>query len=322
MYLQDSKLFKLYNQIKQINKLKHLLIDDVNTSYIHDHHFTKGLTHIHKCILQTKKYPFINEYIEQYLTLNPKEINVKSDAIEYTALIFASANSLKYCTDETVEILLKHKPNIDVQDKFGRTTLMHAVQNTKLYSSEGTVKILLKYGANVNVQCDNGHTALMYDTMFLKKNIKILLEYGSDVNIQNKFGKTALMYACQYLKKENLNETVKILLKCGTNINCQDNNGYTAIMYAIKYLNAEKTIKLLVKNKANIQHKTKINENAVTFAFKNLKHTAKIIEIINPNRKIFIEGTTRLTKYLPLKLIDFNVVYITIRNYIDIINFL
>lgn len=140
-YPKNSLIYNLFEQIKSTEELKYLLISKKSDlSYSKQRLFyiqqcetqcnSKGLTHLHKCIMRTNAYPFLNEYIDEFLKLCSNGIETKNDK-GCTALMLASLFSNSRSSIKTVKILLKHKANINSQDNFGCTTLMNCILNSK-----------------------------------------------------------------------------------------------------------------------------------------------------------------------------------------------
>ena len=216
-------------EIFKIKELNYLFINDTKTEYeCSSVKKSKKFTHLHKCVMKTREYPILNEYINLYIKQNPNEIDKKNEE-GWTALMLASRNSKINSSEETVKILLEHGANVNIQNNFGVTALMFASRYSKNNSSKETVKILLEHGANVNFQEDNGVTALMFASEHSKNNsskntVKILLEHGANVNLQNNRGWTALMFASRYSKTTSSEKTVRMLLENGadTNVKLKD----------------------------------------------------------------------------------------------------
>ena len=213
-------------QINSIEELQHLFFDDPKTSY-ECSQYTRStkFTHLHKCVMKTSKYPFLNQYIDIYLSLNPQVIDEQNKE-GWTALMLSARNSKTDSSEETVKIILEHGAKVNIQEKNGSTALMMAVISSRTNSSEETVKLLLEHGAKVNIQEKNGCTALMRAVISSRtdsseETVKLLLEHGAKVNIQEKNGCTALMMAARYSRTLSSEETVKMILEHGANVNIQ-----------------------------------------------------------------------------------------------------
>ena len=226
-YRKGTKIYDLCKKICDNEKLKYLMFSDQHLEYKCNNYTSKGFTHLHKCVVRTREYPFLNEYISEYLKCNPNKINIKNK-LGFTPLILASLNSRSNSSEKTVKILLKYNADINAQDKNGKTALMHCCVYTTLFSTEETVKILLEHNANVNLKSIYGFTAIVYAVKNVKvtstiKTISMLLEHNADVNIGDNDGRTALIHTVRYLRQET-EEIVKMLLNHNADVNIQDRN--------------------------------------------------------------------------------------------------
>ena len=80
-------------------------------------------------MLRTFHYPFLNNYIIEYLNLYPDKIDIKNEMGD-TALMLAVSNCKMKNTIETVKILLKYNPNVNIQNLHGHTALIIAINST------------------------------------------------------------------------------------------------------------------------------------------------------------------------------------------------
>ena len=116
---------------------------------------------------------------------------------------------------------------VDIPDATGRTPLMYAIEQEK----EDSVQVLLKQKANVNAQDRNGMTPLMYAAA--KGNTAILDQLLHQKSLQPNYtdalGRTALFYSIYAPSTES----AKLLLT-DNNINAADQHGNTPLLYAIK----------------------------------------------------------------------------------------
>jgi ankyrin repeat protein len=96
--------------------------------------------------------------------------------------------------DPSVEIttlLLNHGASADALNKNWQTPLMAAA----CFGDEKLVKLLIDHKANVNIGNRFGMTALMYARSFAK--VRMLIAAGASVNDKNITGETALYYSTQ-----------------------------------------------------------------------------------------------------------------------------
>lgn len=316
-YEKGTKIYNLYEQIKIIPTNEHLVLNESGLYSIN-----KEL-HLFKSVITTAECSLLNEYIDEYLIMYPNLINCRT-VRNMTPLIMATANSNTESTNETIEILLRRGANVHLQDEKGCSPLMIAASKCE----KETVNLLLKYGSNVNMKDISGKTSLFYAIIALDcdkniETIKILLDHGADVNIMDNNGFTALMFVEYGL---NSFQTIKLLLDCGYNVNLQDKEGYTAFMHAIEVtsINSD-VINLFMKYGANINLKNKYGENVITKAFKIAKtvNGKSSLDIILPNRKLFIEKVcvnkrkiaVNRSLFWKFGLCDFKIISAIIRSY-------
>ena len=170
----------------------------------------------------------------------------------YSALMYAaSKNHL-----DTVQILLagSRKPNVHLQNKFGKTALWFAVENENLEM----VKVLFAGGSKINSPDNAGNSVLTATIEHAQYDIlDFLVAKGADVNLANYAGVTPLMSAVDRASANTpagLAYITKFLtFKPKLDFEQIKNNGcgYSALHAAarIGFINV---IKLLLDNGANI----------------------------------------------------------------------
>ena len=261
-------------QIRSIEELQHLFFDDPEREYYCSPNIRSSkFPHIHKCVMKTSKYPFLNQYIDIYLSLNPQVIDEQNEK-GWTALMLSARNSRTDSSEKTVKLLLEHGAKVNIQKNDGWTALMLSAGNSRTHSSEETVKLLLEHGAKVNIQDKNGTTALMISAIYSRtdsseETVKLLLEHGTDVDIQNKKGLTALMLAARNSKTDSSEKTVKLLLDHGANIDIQEEGGQTALMMTVRHprtYSTKETVKLLLEHGANVEIQEQDGLTALMYA--------------------------------------------------------
>ena len=315
-YKENTKIYNLYEQIKQIDKLKHLL-------------GRPKVTRISECALKTRKYPFLNDYIDEYFKLYPNKINFK-DGGGNTILMVVSCYPRR-STCKTIKILLDHGADINAESDYGNIALLLASGNTKNNSTYHTVKLLLNRGANINLRNRYGETALMYAVKCLrttstKKTVKLLLDHGADINIQDMHGDTALMYA---IDRSPLNkEIISLLLKYKPDVNIVNKSGSNALLILLQWSTSKTVIRQLINHGIDTEAYFFLwKENAITKIFSDKKYIS-VIDIILPYRKIFIEKTNKYKnvireyEFWRVKSCDFKIIFTFIHNYKGIINFM
>ena len=216
-YKINTKIYDLFELIKNENELEHLLIDDSDSLYeCNIEYYSSGFTHLHKCVIMTKKFTFLNEYIDEYLNLYPEEIDVKNN-LGFTALMLSVVNSNNNSSNKTVKILLKHGANINVKDNCGCTPLINSVCSSKDYITDKTIEILLNNNADINIQDNYGNTAIMHitdcDTFYRSIEIaKILMKYNPNIDLKNKRGNNVVERIFLYSALINNKSIINILL--------------------------------------------------------------------------------------------------------------
>lgn len=301
-YNKDTRIYELYEQIRNEEYLKKIFMK--KNKY--------ESSHLNKCVTNTKKYPFLNEYIEEYLKLYPEKINVLNDVKNYP-LNLASSLSRDHSTLKTIEILLKHGANTEVKDYHGRTPLFNAVWDPNDRSTKETIEILLKCNANPNAVDELGNTMLsysiFYDDISSIKTSKILLKYNADVNIALGHGLTLLMITLSgFNKNGGIEKNIKLLLKYGADINAKDIRGYTAITYAIRnriLYDNEIIFNTLLKHGADIDIQNIYGGNALTLAIVARSRRKNVIDIILPKRKMYIEKILKNEEIIMKKHINY-----------------
>ena len=268
---------KYIEKINSIEDLKYFLIEKTNDGFL-------DYPHLYKCVFKTREYPFLNEYIEEYLKVNPDVINWLIKDGNWSALMSASRNSMTFSTNETVKILLKYGADVNLQEEKGWTSLMLASRNSNSESSEKTVKILLEHDADVNLQNNDGQTALIMascnsNSESTEGTVKMLLEHNADVNLQNNDGQTALILASYNSNSKSSEKTVKMLLENNADVNLQNINGHTALMLAVKNSKTTSsigTVRILLENKSDMYIQTKAGHNAFIIAAILSKETSSV----------------------------------------------
>lgn len=134
---------------------------------------------------------------------------------------------------------------------------------------------------------------------------------------------TALMYILY--GREKYDNCIEMLLNHGANVNIQNNDGETAIMYGIDlpFSFLENPLKMLLKHNANINIKNNEGNTVIDNAFKyaEMKYGKSIIDILLPNRKIFISKVNCNYSH-KIGLCDFKIGYKSITLFRHIIMFM
>ena len=191
-YVTNSKIYHLYEQIKTIDQLKNLLI---KKEYINRDN--KLRTYVHSCTMLTKSYPFLIDYIREYLNLYPDRINFKNDN-SYTALMVASSHLNTCTTNETIKVLLEFNPDVNAINKLDQPALNLAIMN---HCSEETVEIFLNHKAYSYIR-----SSLMCAILNNSSNniIKMLMDCNPDITAKNCHGDSIVSFTLFYAHEDKI----------------------------------------------------------------------------------------------------------------------
>lgn len=121
---------------------------------------------------------------------------------------------------------------------------MIAAMNTNSLSTERTLEILIKHGADINLQNKEGLTALMYAVKFSYSSTEMLLKNHASVNIQDIEGNTALHHLLFFINPQE--SIVEILINNGANVHIQNIRGETPLSYSLQKFNLKMLSKRVV----------------------------------------------------------------------------
>lgn len=154
------------------------------------------------------------------------------------------SNLLKAVSENDIQLvraILNSKPDLEIEDKNGRTALMIAAYN---HDNE-IAELLIAAGADVNAQDNMQNSPFLYAGA--EGNLAILkmgLRNGANFNLYNRYGGTALIPAAE---KGHL-EVVKILTKVPDYpIDHINKLGWTALLEAIILSEKSETQTAIVK---------------------------------------------------------------------------
>ncbi|MBT4856528.1 ankyrin repeat domain-containing protein [bacterium] len=201
-------------------------------------------------------------------------------------------NSLIYAITKSKPIrdILTRKPNVNLQDKWGKTALMYAADR---YQLKDIIK-LLNAGAYLDITDNEGRTALMHAFQKGVDNVTIALIGGrANLNLQDNEGRTALMLGIISLPGKKISPAVKKLIRTGANLDLKDNEGNTALMLATERRQSEVVDELLGAG-ANANRRNKDNERAWDIANKLRLHD--IATSLSPYTSVSFAGGLRSFK--------------------------
>ena len=126
---------------------------------------------------------------------------------------------------ESIECLVRHKAQMDIQDDYGYTALCRAAECEQTES----IECLARHKAQMDIQNDNCfHTALHIAAEYgHTENIECLVRHKAQMDIQNEDGWTALHYAamCGFTK------IVECLVRHKAQMDIQSEDGWTALHF-------------------------------------------------------------------------------------------
>lgn len=243
-------------RIKELeNFIKQMFGDD----FLYDNNNEVDLM---KCACLTSDYDFFEEYIDLYLDLYPEKVNYRSESSRTVIMEAVYSSSF---SENTFEIFLKHKANLNLQDDEGETMLHYTIFRLR---GEYFITKLLQNHANVNLQNQTGQTALMYAvSQDHFDNVKSLIEHGANLDLQDENKNVALFYVF-FMSHGMIDEDIlNLLLENGSNVNLANNQGKTVIMLALKQKSIY-CVHKLIQYGANLNQEDNKGRNAIIYAFK------------------------------------------------------
>ena len=311
-YPENSKIYYLYEKIRQNDFLKKHIIDEIPFFDRCTYQSIKGLTFL---LFNTSRNPFLNDYLDEYLKLFPEKID--EEDMEGNTLLIKSAINNSYIPIKTIEIILNHKPNMNLVNAENKSALIYAVKNPKL------VKMLLKHGSEPK--------NILFYASKNPKVVQILLDHGSNPNVIDKNGNIVLLSFIHQLGSIKnffvISQSITLLLKYGVNINHKNNNGHDALYLCCNLygpnISMDIMIKELIKYGAKIDCYDYVDEKGISNTLVDMIIERKNYHIFNtilPNRKSFICKIKN--RYFDYPFIDFKIAQININSFYSIIQFL
>jgi uncharacterized protein len=178
-----------------------------------------------------------------------------------TALMWAATEGYL----DIVNLLLKHKADVNVKNAANYTALMYAVES----NYRNVVSVLLDQVDRSSVHDRNhyGETVLM--TMARNGEtdlVQQLVSLGAEVNATNKIGDTALYLAVD----SGHTYTAKALIALGGVVNTENLGGWTPLMMASARGDLE-TMAILLENSADFRPKNRWGATALSEARKSFR---------------------------------------------------
>lgn len=175
-----------------------------------------------------------------------------------------------------IELIEKHKEDINVQDKHMCTPLFWAI----MFDKPDVVQALINKGADICLKDEDGKTPFMKacsmrlsDKPCSKQILEKILEKGKLIgrlpnvmNSRDKDGNTALLNS---ITSHVHNDVTEWLIDIGADLNVKDEFGNTALLRAITLKNIE-TAKRLVSKGAELYHKDELGYTALTKAIAHI----------------------------------------------------
>ncbi|PSN40934.1 hypothetical protein C0J52_16263 [Blattella germanica] len=177
-------------------------------------------------------------------------------------------NVIKEGNEEIAIKLLKHIPNPNAKDEYGRTPMHYAAEKNLMK----VVECLLELKCDIDCTSKYGETPLLKAIKWGNEEITIkLLKHGANPNAKDEYGRTPMHYAAE----KNLMKVVEYLLELKCDIDCTNKKGETPLINAIKMEYEEMAIKLL-KLGANPKAKDEYGRTPMHYAVK--KNLMKVVE--------------------------------------------
>lgn len=224
-------------------------------------------------------------------------------------------NAVKKEKKDLIDLLLKHKADVNLCDNDGRVPLSyaHTVEiaqdlinagadinaidregNSLLMFGyrENIPQLLLKKGIDVNAKNNEGSTALHIAVDCYSLNFKLLdllLSNGADPNAQNKEGQTPLM-VMYFQEGMSNNKVIDLFAKHGADFNIQDNAGRTLLFELLfnYYYGFEPMFYLLERYPVDVSIKDKLGNTVLDYA--------RLRERTRPSTKEVIEAIEKASK--------------------------
>ena len=172
---------------------------------------------------------------------------VIEEIFDYNPLLFVSRYSRLIHNSETIlKILIKHKCNIDAENKYGVTAIMLAAGYSHSTSNLNTVELLIRNKCDINLRDKRVMwNALQWGVCFSSRStnidtIQLLLDNLVEIDNIGLHGSHSLTTALEVLMStkptgafyNNSINTVTALIMSGASLDNENDDGYNALMFA------------------------------------------------------------------------------------------
>jgi ankyrin repeat protein len=205
--------------------------------------------------------------IEAFLR-NGADVNAYDDDSDNVLI-----NAALYASIDCMELLLQHKGNPNLANRFGQRPLMLCTDDI------AKMKLLLRYGANINDTAQSGNSALLLACTGYGKyeTVKWLIENGAAITAKRWNNETALMRAARFSDTA----TINLLLSKGLAIDAHP-WGFTPLMYAVRAGNWDAVL-CLVRHGADVNIADEDNDLPVIWAA--VAGNAEVVNALLPKTK-------------------------------------
>lgn len=108
-----------------------------------------SMTKLHKWVLMTKEYPYLEKKIKEHCQQHPEDINKFTEDRTFTPLMLAALNLNSVSTINTVQILLESGANPNLEAPDDKHTVLTLISSKQELARFDLYNLLLQYKANV-----------------------------------------------------------------------------------------------------------------------------------------------------------------------------
>ena len=222
-------------------------------------------------------YYGLNTVVEKLLEQG-HEINSHDKSNSWTPLMWAATQG----HEATATLIIERNADINLETTDSRDTALHEAVR---FRKTTIVKMLLRKGASLELRNKLGYTPMHYAAKGATESLRALIDGGANVNTESEEGQTPLIIAINSLepwpddRSSTVNDfepqaveklhRVKLLLESGAEINIADVDGRTSLSYAAGYCNKVEIAEMLLKSKAEVDHRDRLGWTPLMFAARN-----------------------------------------------------